>query len=487
MDFVQSFRLAAPEVLFSVSGLILLLASAWLQGSRNARGITWLTIAVLGVGGVMIAPTLFDGAAGPATLAFSGLFTASAFAAFAKLLIIGTAAASLALAPAFFQRAGAYRNEYPVLVLFAVLGMCLMVSSTNLLTLYIGLELNSLAAYVLAAFLRNDDRSAEAGLKYFVLGSLASGILLFGISLTYGFAGTIAYEGIADALTGQISTGAVFGMVFVFAGLAFKISAVPFHMWTPDVYEGAPTPVTTFFASAPKVAALALTVIVAIEAFGNQVAAWQPIVIFAALASIVLGALGAIGQTNLKRLLAYSSINNVGFLLIGLAAGTEQGVSAMLVYLAIYSAMTIGGFAALLMLKDAEGNQLESLADIAGLSRHRKVLAACLAMVMFSLAGIPPLFGFWGKFVVFQAAVEAGHIWLAAIGIAASVIGAFYYLKVVKVMYFDEPAAKAVGQSDWVHQAVLGLCALAISPLGYLLTKCLVGLADLAARSLFLS
>ncbi|MCZ8323701.1 MAG: NADH-quinone oxidoreductase subunit NuoN [Sphingomonadaceae bacterium] len=486
MDFVQSFRLAAPEVLFSLSGLILLLASAWTRSDRGARVITWLTIAVLVIGGAMIAPALANGAAGPDTLAFSALFTASAFAAFAKLLIIAAAAASLVIAPAYFQRLGAYRNEYPVLVLFAVLGMCLMVSSTNLLSLYIGLELNSLAAYVLAAFLRNDDRSAEAGLKYFVLGSLASGILLFGISLTYGFAGTIGYDGIAAALTGKISTGAVFGLVFVFAGLAFKISAVPFHMWTPDVYEGSPTPVTTFFASAPKVAALALTVIVAIEAFGNQIAAWQPIVVFAALASIVIGALGAIGQTNLKRLLAYSSINNVGFLLIGLAAATPQGVAGMLVYLAIYTAMTIGGFVAVLMLKDADGNPVESLADIAGLSRHRKVLAACIAMIMFSLAGIPPLFGFWGKFVVFQAAVEAGHIWLAAIGIAASVIGAFYYLKVVKVMYFDEPAMKAVGHSDWMHQALLGLCAVAISPLGYLLTKPLGALAATAAGALFI-
>jgi NADH-quinone oxidoreductase subunit N len=255
-------------------------------------------------------------------------------------------------------------------------------------------------------------------------------------------------------------------------------------MWTPDVYEGAPTPVTTFFASAPKVAALALTVIVAMTAFGHQVAAWQPIVIFAALASIIVGALGAIGQTNLKRLLAYSSINNVGFLLIGLATGTAKGVAAMLVYLAIYVAMTIGGFVALLMFKDADGEPVEDLRDIAGLSRHRKLLAAAFAMVMFSLAGIPPLFGFWGKFVVFQAAVEAGMVPLAAIGIAASVIGAFYYLKVVKVMYFDEPAMKVTGQSDWVHQVLLGLCALAISPAGYLLTKCLDGLSLAAAAAL---
>jgi len=484
MDFVQSFRLAAPEVFFSLSGLALLLAAAWFRSDAAARVITWLAAAVLAAGAAIIAPTLLAGATGPDTLAFSGLFAATAFAAFAKLLIIAAAIGSLLVAPAYFQRLAAYRAEYPVLVIFAVLGMCLMASATNLLTLYIGLELNSLAAYVLASFLRTDDRSAEAGLKYFVLGSLASGILLFGISLTYGFAGTIDFGGIAAALTGKISTGAVFGLVFVFAGLAFKISAVPFHMWTPDVYEGAPTPVTTFFASAPKVAALALAMIVALTAFGNQAAAWQPIVIFAALASIVVGALGAIGQTNLKRLLAYSSINNVGFLLIGLAVATPKGAAAMLTYLAIYVAMTVGGFVALLMFKDGNGDPVENLADIAGLSRHRKVLAACFAMIMFSLAGIPPLFGFWGKFVVFQASVEAGFIALAAIGIAASVIGAFYYLKVVKVMYFDEPAMKVTGKSDWTHQALLAICAIVVSPAGYLLTKCLDSLSLTAAASL---
>lgn len=484
MDFVQSFRLAAPEVLFSLSGLLLLLGAAWSRSDAGARIITWLAVAVLAVAAGLTAPALFSGAKGAGTLAFSGLFEATAFAAFAKLLIFAAAGASLLVAPAFFQRIGAYRPEYPVLVLFAVLGMCLMVSATNLLTLYIGLELNSLAAYVFAAFLRTDDRSAEAGLKYFVLGSLASGILLFGTSLTYGFAGTIDFAGIAAALNGKISTGAIFGLVFVFAGLAFKVSAVPFHMWTPDVYEGAPTPVTTFFASAPKVAALALTVIVAMTAFGNQAAAWQPIVIFAALASIIVGALGAIGQTNLKRLLAYSSINNVGFLLIGLAAATPKGIAAMLVYLVIYVAMTIGGFVALLMFKDADGEPVEDLRDIAGLSRHRKLLAAGFAMIMFSLAGIPPLFGFWGKFVVFQAAVEAGMVPLAAIGIAASVIGAFYYLKVVKVMYFDEPAMKVTGKSDWVHQSLLAVCALLISPAGYLLTKCLDGLSLSAVAAL---
>ena len=483
MDFAASLNLVAPEILLSVSGLVLLLVSAW-AGDKASRGISIAAVAVLAACAFLVAPALCTGAMGPDTVAF-GQLRADAFAAFAKLLVYAAAGAALIVAPAYFERLGAMRAEYSVLILFAVAGMGIMVSATDLLALYIGLELNSLAAYVLAAFLRTDGRSAEAGLKYFVLGALASGILLFGMSLIYGFTGTTSFEGIRAALSGEMSMGALFGVIFVLAGLAFKISAVPFHMWTPDVYEGAPTPVTTFFASAPKVAALALSMRVALDAFGSQAFAWQQVVIFAALASIIVGALGAIGQTNIKRLLAYSSINNVGFLLIGLAAGTPQGASAMLVYLVIYVAMTVGGFVAVLMMKSADGAPLEGLSDLAGLSRTQPVLALCLAAVMFSLAGIPPLFGFWGKFVVFQAAVQAGMIPLAAIGIAASVIGAFYYLKVVKVMYFDEPADTVKGKSDWAHWALLVISALFISPLGYLLTKCLGALADKAAAALF--
>lgn len=486
MDFATSFRLIAPEMLLSIQGLVLLLIGAWV-GDKHARLLSILAVVALVGAAVLVAPALCAGASGPDTLAFGGQFRADAFASFAKLLIYGTAAATLMISPAFFDRYGAMRAEYPVLILFAALGMGMMVSAGDLITLYIGLELNSLAAYVLAAFLRTDERSAEAGLKYFVLGALASGILLFGMSLVYGFTGTTSFGGINAALAGGMGTGALFGVVFVLAGLAFKISAVPFHMWTPDVYEGAPTPVTTFFATAPKVAALALTMRVALDAFGPQANAWRQIVIFAALASIVVGALGAIGQANIKRLLAYSSINNVGFMLIGLAAATPQGASAMLVYLAIYAAMTLGGFVAVLMLKDAEGNQVEDISDLAGLSQHRKVLSACIAMIMFSLAGIPPLFGFWGKFVVFQAAVEANLVALAAIGIAASVIGAFYYIKIVKIMYFDEPAGRITGRSDWAHQALLVITSVFISPLGYLLTKWLGELADTAATALFLA
>ncbi|MXO67686.1 NADH-quinone oxidoreductase subunit NuoN [Altererythrobacter marinus] len=482
MQLQSSLALIAPEIVLSLAGLALLLIAAW---SRNAgRLVTILAAVALGGASVLVAPALCSGAMGPDTLAFEGQFAADAFASFAKILIFVSAIACLMVAPRFFDRDGAIRAEYPVLMLFAALGMAIMVSATDFMTLYIGLELNSLAAYVLASFMRSDDRSAEAGLKYFVLGALASGILLYGISLVYGFTGTTSFEGARAAMSGELSMGMLFGLIFVLAGLAFKIAAVPFHMWTPDVYEGAPTPVTTFFATAPKVAAVALTARVALDAFGMQMDAWRQIVIFAALASIVVGALGAIGQSNLKRLLAYSSINNVGFILIGLAAGTAAGVSAMLVYLAIYVAMSLGSFVAVLMLRNAQGEQVEGLADIAGLSSTRPLLALCLAVMMFSLAGIPPLFGFWGKFVVFWAAVEADLVALAAIGIAASVIGAFYYIKVVKVMYFDEPAGVVTGRSDWAHWLILGVTTAAMSPLGYLLTRVLGDLADRAAEAL---
>jgi NADH-quinone oxidoreductase subunit N len=489
MELVASLNLIFPELLLSISGLILLLVAAW-GGDGSSRGISVLACLVLGACFFLVAPSVCAGASGPDTVAFAGQFRADAFAGLAKLMIYAAAGAGLVVAPAFFGRFGAMRAEYPVLILFAVLGMSIMVSATDLITLYVGLELNSLSAYVLAAFLRTDERSSEAGLKYFVLGALASGILLFGMSLTYGFTGTTSFEGIRAALDSgsgaNLSTGALFGLVFVLAGLAFKISAVPFHMWTPDVYEGAPTPVTMFFATAPKVAAIALTARVALDAFGYQADAWRQVVIFAALASIVIGALGAIGQANIKRLLAYSSINNVGFILIGLACATADGASAMLVYLAIYVAMTVGSFVAVLMMRDASGAPLEGISDLAGLSRTRPLLALCLAMVMFSLAGIPPLFGFWGKFVVFQAAVEANLVPLAFLGIAGSVIGAFYYIKIVKVMYFDEPANTITGKSDWAHWALLGISSVAISPLGYLLTILLGRLADGAAAALFL-
>jgi NADH-quinone oxidoreductase subunit N len=485
MDFAGSLSLIVPEIVLSVSGLVLLLVAGW-AGSRANRLVTILACVVLAACFALTAPSVCGGAMGAGTSAFGGLFAADAFAGFAKLMIYAASGAVLVVAPAFFGRYGLMRAEFPVLVLFAVLGMNVMVSATDLMTLYIGLELNSLSSYVLASFLRTDERSSEAGLKYFVLGALASGILLFGISLTYGFTGTTAFTGIRNALDGHMAMGALFGITFVLAGLAFKISAVPFHMWTPDVYEGAPTPVTTFFSSAPKVAAVALVARVSLGAFGPQAEAWRQIVIFAALVSILVGAVGAIGQSNIKRLLAYSSINNVGFILVGLAAATPQGVASMLLYLAVYVAMTIGSFVVVLMMRDGEGRPLEAISDLAGLSRTRFALAFCLMCLMFSLAGIPPLMGFWAKLVVFQAAVNAGLFVVAVLAVVGSVIGAFYYIKIVKVMFFDEPADTIRGGSDWAHWALLAISTIAISPVMYLVTGWLTQLADKAAAALFL-
>ncbi len=484
MELTMSLGLVIPELVLSMSGLIMLLFAAW-GGPEASKPVSIACAVALGGAFFLVAPTVCSGASGLDTIAFYGQFHADAYAGLAKLMIYAAAGAALVVAPAYFDRLKAMRPEFAILVLFAALGMSIMVSAADLLTLYIGLELNSLAAYVLAAYLRDDDKSAEAGLKYFVLGALASGILLFGMSLIYGFTGTTNFAGINVAMSVGLSNGMLFGLIFVMAGMAFKISAVPFHMWTPDVYEGAPTPVTMFFASAPKVAAVALLGRLSMEAFGSQTAAWQQIVTFAAIASIVVGALGAIGQNNIKRLLAFSSINNVGFILIGLATASAAGVSAMLVYLAFYVAMTVGSFVAVLMLKDAEGNPLETLTEIKGLSTKQPALAWCLMLIMFSLAGIPPLMGFYGKLVIFQAAVEADLIALAAIGIAASVIGAFYYLKVIKVMFFDAPSDdKAVGTSDWAHWALLAIATLAVSPLAWLATGWLTALADKAAAAL---
>src|SRR5690606_33717023 len=387
MDFA-SLAPAYPELLLAVGAVVLLLIGVVINKERSllvSYGAVVLLLAAAGV--ILFAPA--DG------VLFNGVFIADSFARFMKVLVLGGSAFSLLLSLPRAQEQGVHKYEYSVLVVLASVGMLAMVSANDLMSLYVGLELQSLSLYVLAAIRRDDAKASEAGLKYFVLGALSSGILLYGASLLYGFTGTISFGGISAAMSGGLSTGALFGLVFVLVGLAFKISAVPFHMWTPDVYEGAPTPVTLFFASAPKVAAVALTARVAIEAFGTQADAWRQIVIFAALASIVVGALGAIGQTNIKRLLAYSSINNVGFILIGLAVASVAGVSAMLVYLAIYVVMTVGSFVAVLMMKNEAGEPVEGIADLAGLSRTRPALAWSLMALMFSLAGIPPLFGFW--------------------------------------------------------------------------------------------
>ena len=474
------FAALLPELILSVGGTILMILAAF-SGRRGSGWVNWLAIVLL-----FGATFALIGAPSHAGPVFDGTMSEDLFASFGKAIIFPAAAIAIIAAHGWFERGAEHASEYAVLIVFAAVGMSVMVSSTSLITLYVGLELQSLAAYVLASYRRTDERSAEAGLKYFVLGALASGILLYGISLLYGFTGTTNFTGLAAAFgRGAPSLGLLFGLVFLLAGLAFKISAVPFHMWTPDVYEGAPTPVTAFFASAPKAAAVLLSTRVCIEALGPATEAWRQIVIFAALASIFLGAVGAFGQTNIKRLLAYSSINNVGFALIGLAAGGAQGASSVLFYMAVYVVMTLGAFLCVLWMRDAEGGPAESIASLSGLAQHRPAFAAAFAIFMFSLAGIPPLFGFWPKLLVFQAAVASGYIALAVAGILGTVIGAYYYLKIVKVMYMDEPAAPYRRLNEPLQGLLILLAAIAVSPLGYLLIGPLGAMSDRAAGSLF--
>ncbi|WP_168452894.1 NADH-quinone oxidoreductase subunit NuoN [Sphingopyxis microcysteis] len=468
-----------PELILTIGGLITLMLGTFL-GDRQV-GIYQLSALLTLAAAAAAVVALF----GVETTVFSGTLSVDGFGGFAKLLIYAASFVCILIAPRFFS--GGMRAEYPTLIVFAALGMGIMASARDLMTLYVGLELNSLAAYVLASFMRTDERSSEAGLKYFVLGALASGMLLYGISLLYGFTGTTDFAGIAAAMGGQLNIGLIFGIVFVLAGLGFKVSAVPFHMWTPDVYEGAPTPVTTFFASAPKVAAMALMTRVVIDAMGPALGAWQQIIIFLALASIILGAVGAIGQKNIKRLLAYSSINNVGFMLIGLAAGTQQGVEGVLTYLLVYVVTTLGAFLVVLQLRDADGNQIESIPALAGLSQRRPGLAAAMAVFMFSLAGIPPLFGFWPKYLVFEAAVNANLVPLAVAGIVASVIGAFYYIAIIKMMYFDDKSDTEIpaGGGAIVEDAVITASALWLSVIGYLFIPVLAVVSASAAAVLF--
>ncbi len=481
----RDFLMIAPELVLTIGGLMLLLQGAFGKSGDGNATVAHYNAAlylIVAMAALFIIPAMGN--------AFQGTYRADAFSRFAKVLIYGSSAVAVLLAPSYFKHSSAARCEYAALIVFAALGMGIMVSATDAIGLYIGVELNSLAAYVLASFVRTDDRSSEAGLKYFVLGALASGILLFGLSLLYGFAGTTSFAGIAAAfdpkVSGAMNPGLLFGLVFVLAGLCFKISAVPFHMWTPDVYEGAPTPVTLFFASAPKVAGMALMVRVTYEAMGTNPQAWQQVIGFVAIASTVLGAAGAIGQTNIKRLLAYSSINNIGFALIGLAAANKAGAAAVMTYMAVYVVMTLGSFACLLRLRSADGSYDEQISTLAGLAKRRPALAAALAMFMFSLAGIPPLFGFWPKLLVFDAAVQAGLLPLAIIGVLTTVIGAFYYIKIIKMMYFDDAEAEGpISVPSRMETGVIAVSAVAISPLGYLLIPVLGAATATAAAALF--
>jgi NADH-quinone oxidoreductase subunit N len=464
-----------PEVVLALGAMALLMFGAF-RGGATVRVVDFSAIVLLVVAGVILLLL-------PAgrLVSFGGSFVVDDFARFLKILALLGSAAAIAMSLDYAKRERQERFEYSVLVLLSTLGMLMLISAADLIALYLGLELMSLPLYVVAASHRDQLRSTEAGLKYFVLGALSSGMLLYGASLVYGFTGTVTFTGIAHAAA-HGGMGLIFGLVFLFAGFCFKVSAVPFHMWTPDVYEGAPTPVTAFFAAAPKVAGIAMFVRAAVVAFPGITTQWQQILVFVSIASMLLGAFAAIGQRNFKRLMAYSSIGHMGYALIGLAAGTAEGVQGVLVYMAIYITMTLGVFAVILAMRRSTG-MVESIDQLAGLSRTHPAMAFFLAMLLFSMAGVPPLAGFFAKFYVFLAAIKAGFYILAVIGVLASVVGAYYYLAIVKIIYFDE-AAEGFYAMPVELRVVLAVCGL-FNILFFLYPGPLVGAASAAARSLF--
>ncbi|MCG6206920.1 NADH-quinone oxidoreductase subunit NuoN [Rhodopseudomonas sp. HC1] len=464
-----------PELVLVVGAMLLLMLGAY-RGPRTTGLVATLAVVLLVVTGALVVML-------PAgkLVTFGGSFIVDDFARFLKVLALIGSAVTLILSAENLTNPSKRMFEYAILVLLSSVGMMLLISAGDLIMLYLGLELMSLALYVVAASNREDAKSNEAGMKYFILGALSSGMLLYGASLIYGFTGTVQFSGIAAAAKdGNI--GLVFGLVFLLAALCFKVSAVPFHMWTPDVYEGAPTPVTAFFASAPKVAGLAIFTRVTLTAFPGIVPQWQQIVVFVAIASMALGSFAAIGQKNIKRLMAYSAIGHIGFALVGLSAGTVEGAQGVIVYISIYVAMTLGAFAVILSMR-RNGLHVENISDFAGLSRTSPVLAFFFAMLLFSMAGIPPLAGFFAKFYVFMAAIKAGLFALAVIGVVTSVVGAYYYLAIIKVMYFDEPAP-GIDRVRLELRGVLAVAAL-FNMLFFIYPAPLVNAATAAAKSLF--
>jgi len=479
---------AVPELFMAVMIMSLIMFGVFQkQSSANDEVNTTRVVSYMSIAVLALALFITIAFAGDRVAVFNNLYVTDSFAVFTKVLVLFASAVTILMAQGYLERYKMARFEYPILILFATLGMMMMISANNLMSLYLGLELQSLSLYVVASFQRDDPRSAEAGLKYFVLGALASGMLLYGSSLIYGFTGSTDFVQISVSIEKSseygLNIGIIFGIVFILAGLAFKISAVPFHMWTPDVYEGAPTPVTAFFAVAPKIAALALFMRVMVGPFGGLVAEWQQIVIFISMASMLLGAFAALNQTNIKRLMAYSSIGHVGYALIGIAAGSETGIQGVLIYLVIYLVMNLGTFACILSMR--RGDQMVvGIHDLAGLGKTHKPMALALTILMFSMAGIPPLAGFIGKLYIFLPAITAGLYTLAIIGVLASVISAVYYLRIVKIMYFDEavealdrPSEKSIG---WV----LALSSLFVVALTFYPTPIMMNAAK-AAASLF--
>lgn len=473
---VPAFGPALPEILLAAVALALVLIGAF-RGDGSKKLIDAIAIAALVVAGAL----LLDQSPGRVST-FNDAFVVDTFARVMKVLTIIGAIFAIVMSQRFLVEEKIARFEYTILILLSTIGMMMMCSANELISLYLGVELQSLALYVIAAMHRDNEKSAEAGLKYFVLGALSSGMLLYGMSLVYGFTGSVTFPAIAKAVSGAGGTGVMFGLVFIIAGLAFKMSVVPFHMWTPDVYEGAPTPVAAFFATAPKMAAVAMTVRLLVDGFLPVIKDWQPIITFAAIASMGLGAFAAIGQKNIKRLMAYSSIGNMGYALVGLAAGSIAGVEGIVIFMAIYLVMTLGVFAVILAMQTG-GARVESISDLAGAARTSPGLAFVMAALLFSLIGIPPLAGFFGKFYVFAAAIEAKLFALAVIGIVASVVSAFYYLRIIKVMYFDEPAP-ALQPVTVELKTVMWLSAAFV--IGFaIIAGPLKNIANAAAKSLF--
>ena len=475
-DLLSSLSLSVPELILAVGAMALLMVGAFSRGNSTTL-VTGLAVVTMAIAGAWMILRTGEG------LAYGGAFKQDAFALFMKLLTLAGSAVALVMSVRHAKAERYDSFEYPVLVTLSTLGMMLMISANSLIALYLGFELQSLALYVVAAINRENLRSAEAGLKYFVLGALGTGMMLYGISLTYGYTGSVDFGVIAKAVAGQErQLGVLFGLVFILAGLTFKISAVPFHMWTPDVYEGAPTPVTAFFAVAPKVATMALILRVVLEAFHPAAADWQQVIVFISIASMALGSFAAIGQRNFKRLMAYSSIGHMGFCLVGLAANSEEGVRGVVIYMLIYVAMTLGSFAFILAMRRNDEN-VEQIGDLAGLASTNPWMATILTILMFSLAGIPPLAGFWAKWYVFLAAINAGLYPLAIIGVLTSVVAAFYYLRIIKIMWFDESVGGFQPMASELR-LVLGLSGAFV--LFYVLIGGPIGtMAQAAAKSFF--
>lgn len=480
MGFVDSLTFAYPELLLAVGAMALLVAGVFL-GDRRADQISVASIILL------IAATLLVALAPAGTEAslFDNAFKVDGFSSFCKVIIYIAAAFAILMSDRYMSGDAFGRPEYPVLIVLATFGMSLMVSATDLISLYMGVETQSLALYILAAYNRDSRRSTEAGLKYFVLGALSSGMLLYGASLVYGFTGSTSFVEIARiASESGANAGLIVGLVFLISGLAFKVSAAPFHMWTPDVYEGAPTPITAFFAAAPKLAAMALFSRTMVTSFPGIVDDWRPVIALIAVASMMVGAFSAIVQNNIKRLMAYSSIGHMGYALIGLAAAGSQGISSVLIYMAIYIVMTIGVFACILMMR-RRGGMTENIADLSGLSRTNPTMALIFTVLLFSMAGIPPTAGFFGKWFVFVAAVNADLVWLAVIGALASAVSAYYYLRVVWVMWFDDPAPAFETDQGPALRLTAAASALLMFPLLTIGLAQLREVAEHAAASLF--